>query len=125
MPEVWKDVDMADMIDVQIHPTGASLAYLNDVLDENFPGQLNLSWDDVSDLRDKLNEAWFNRYGIQPMSVQVHNVQPGDIIPGLGLTVASVDKALPYATNVMVHFFGGSEARLGKQLEITVHRRIS
>lgn len=73
VPEVWKDVDMTDKkIDVQLKPLGVSLVDLPDYLfNENLPGEIHLNWDDVSDLRDKLNEAWFNRYGLQPMSVQV------------------------------------------------------
>lgn len=112
--------------DVQLHPTGAALIYCDELLDENLPGQLNLSNSDLETLRDQLNEAWFVRWGLQPLSLAWSEVQAGDVIPSLGRTLAGS----PYPTDTdrthgTAHFVGGGKLTLPFTSEITVHRRIT
>lgn len=113
---------MSSEIDVQLHSTGLSITVPDGAYDENLPGQVNLDDDEADTLRDLLNEAWLNRHGMQPVSIPAADIQRGDVIPSLGLTVWEVRRN---EAGVFIFFYGGtSSLSVGQQLEITVHRRI-
>jgi hypothetical protein len=116
-----------DVIDVQMHPTGVSVAYPEVVLDEQLPGQLNLNYDEADALREQLNEVHYINLGVQPLSVEWHNAEAGDIIPSLGATLVDTPHVLPTVSNVEImrgYFNGGGQIDLPAGIEITVHRRI-
>lgn len=130
-PDDWKpeheDADTDDDLDVQVHPTGASITVPERMIDENLPGQINLDMEEVGRLRDLVNEAWFIGWGLQPMSIPAGDIRKGDIIPCLGLTVSKPFPLAQYPDIVVIQFGQNHEMKrmqLPRYLEVTVHRRI-
>lgn len=117
-------------LDVQLHPTGVAVTLPDEVMDENLPGQINLSDDEADSLESMLREARLNRHGMQPMSVQVINLQRGDVFPDLGQTVKSARYADSTNLEVLVifethHNYSARKMYLSAAAEVTITRRIA
>lgn len=108
-------------LDVQSHLSGVAVTYPTSALDENLPGQLNLTDDEARTLEYMLREHRLNRLGIQPLTIPAGDVQKGDAIPNLGLQVQSASR-----NEGWMRIHGGmlKLIELPAQQEITVNRSI-
>lgn len=111
-------------LEVNMHPTGAAFLYPDEMLDENLPGQLNLTYDEVDNLRWQLYDVWLNSHGMERVGIPAAKVEKGDIIPTFGLAVTVVIPRYPYPGMTTLGL-GSSRIQIPSNLEITVHRRIA
>lgn len=121
-----QSTDKTSEVKVHLWTQGISIDLPEESTDENLPGENHLTFDEADELRDQVNEAWLNRHGFESASVAWSDVEAGDIIPSLGLILASS----PYPTDTdesfgTAHFIGkGGKLTLPFSIEVTVHRRI-
>lgn len=117
---------MTEELDVQMYPLGVAIILTEEVIDENLPGQINLSWEDADTLRHLLNETWLNKHGLEKVSIPFSEVTVGDALPGMGTLVVEVTerRAIGGGSLVKGYFANGGHIELPNNVEVTVHRRI-